>query len=237
MRAVKTRTLPIRLFAGFILFSLPVALPAADDEAGAWLIATFSDRLPSASGNGPWRYWLDLQARYLDAGGGVNQLLLRPGVDYVINERWSAWGGYARFRTRGASGGTVTENRLWQHLSWRAMNWADASLSMRFRLEQRDLSTGGDIGHSFRYQLKYTRRLVTGGRTDFIAYVEPFFDLRDTDYGADRGLSQNRIYAGLHWPLTEKSSLGVGCQNQRFFTDAAVDRSNHLAMLTFSSRF
>lgn len=210
---------------------------AADNDAGAWLIASFTDRLPSTDGPSRWRYWLEAQARYPDFGSSTNQLLIRPGIGYSFRPALTGMVGYARFRTHTASGTTITENRFWQHLDWRFRQWHGAALSMRVRLEQRDLSTGDDIGHFLRVRLRYVRDITASGDTEFIASIEPFFDLRDTDYGADSGLSQNRLYAGLSWRLTPKTAVEAGYQNQYFFVDAGRDRSIHLAMLFVKSRF
>ena len=223
---------------GVALFAVAGApARAADDSSGAWLIVTFADRMPSSAGQSRWRYWLEAQARFPDFGTDINQLMLRPGIGYEVSANVSVLLGYARFRTHTASGSTVTEDRLFQHLAWRFRSWDSASLSMRFRLEQRFLSTGGDTGHLLRYQLKYQRKLSARGPAEFVASIEPFFDLRDTDYGADAGLSQNRVYLGFGWKLGDKSSIELGYQNQYFFLESARDRSIHLAMFTLKSRF
>lgn len=228
------------LVAALVLFILmPSVAPAVDGDSGAWLIVSATDRFPSNDAQSPsrWHYWIDAQARYPDAGSGANQLLIRPGIGYSISPTMSVWGGYARFRTHGASGNTVTEDRYWQQLSWRLGKLGDASVSTRFRLEQRDLSTGSDTGVVLRAQLKLVRKLAAGGDTDFIASIEPFFDLQDTDWGADSGLSQNRLYLGLGWKLTNKTGIEVGYQNQYRFVDSGADRMDHLAMIAVKTRF
>lgn len=228
------------LVAALILtFFVPDRALATETDTGAWLIITATDRFPARGGSGEsrWHYWLDAQARYPDTGSGVNQLLIRPGIGYDLTPTLSAWVGYARFRTHTSSGGTVTEDRYWQQLSWRARNWGHSALSARLRLEERDLSTGSDTGIVLRAQLKYVREVTPGGDTDFIASIEPFFDLRDTDWGADSGLSQNRLYLGLGWKLTGKSAIEVGYQNQYRFIDSGEDRVDHLAMITFKTKF
>lgn len=227
-----------KLFGVVALLALTAQQPArgADDDAGAWLITVFSDRLPSAEGS-RWRYWLEAQARYPDVGSGANQLLFRPGIGYDFSPSVSALGGYARFRTHPASGATTTEDRFWQHVAWKFHVRERYSLTMRVRLEQRMPSTGSDTGHLLRYQLKYVRKLAGNGASDFIVSVEPFWDLRDTDYGARSGLNQARLYLGLGFKLGEKSAIDVGYQNQHIYRDNRPDLVNHLAMLNFKSKF
>ncbi len=228
------------LAAALVLFMLfPSVSPAVESDSGAWLILSATDRFPSNDSETPsrWHYWVDAQARYPDAGSGINQLLIRPGIGYSISPTMSVWVGYARFRTHGASGNTVTEDRYWQQLSWALGRWGGGALSTRFRLEQRDLSTGSDTGVVLRAQLKYVRKLSMDGDTDLIASFEPFVDLKDTDWGADSGLSQNRLYIGLGWKLTQKTGLEVGYQNQYRFIDSGEDRMDHLAMIALKTRF
>ncbi len=190
---------------------------AADDDAGAWLVFAGSGALPGAAEDSRWNYAFDVQARYFEIGSGANQLLLRPSIGLKVDERWSLRAGYARFRTHLRSGPTITEDRPWEQLSWQGAVSDEASLDVRLRLEHRFLSSGDDVGHVARLRLRYTRPLVRAGDTDVVVSLEPFFQLRDTDYGARTGLSQNRIYLGLRWPLGETLSLGTGYLNQRFF--------------------
>lgn len=228
------------LVTALVLATLfPTVTSAVESDSGAWLIVAATDRFPSKDSQTPsrWHYWVDAQARYPDAGSGINQLLIRPGIGYSINPAMTVWAGYARFRTHGASGNTVTEDRYWQQFAWRFRNLSDASLSTRFRLEQRDLSTGSDVGIVLRAQLKYVRKLAAGGDTDLIASIEPFFDLKDTDWGAESGLSQNRLYLGIGWKLSNRTGLEAGYQNQYRFVDAGTDRMDHLAMVTLKTRF
>ena len=228
------------LVAALVLCVLfPSVTRAVESDSGAWLIVSATDRFPSNDAQSPsrWHYWFDTQARYPDTGSGINQLLIRPGIGYSISPTLSVWAGYARFRTHGASGSTVTEDRYWQQLAWRLRSRGDASLSTRFRLEQRDLSSGSDTGVVLRAQLRYVRKLSAGGDTDFIASIEPFVDLKDTDWGAESGLSQNRLYVGLGWKLTGKTGVEVGYQNQYRFVDTGTDRMDHLAMIALKTRF
>ena len=233
--------LPIAaVLAVLAVFALmPAAAPAADNETGAWIIFTATDRFPPREPGSAtrWRYWLDAHARYPDAGSGVNQLLIRPGLGYEISPDVTAWAGYARFRTHGRSGRTTTEDRFWQQLVWNAKRWDDASLSTRLRVEQRALSSGDDTGVVLRWQLRYARAVAPGSTTQLIASIEPFFDLRDTDYGATSGLSQGRLYVAVRWQLSERNQFEAGYQNQYVFADSGDDTMRHLAMLNFRTRF
>lgn len=239
-RAVKLPAPTTPLAAVLVTWLLiPAVTSAVESASGAWLIISATDRFPSRnpSTQSRWHYWVDAQARYPDIGSGTNQLLIRPAIGYSISPALSVWAGYARFRTHGASGNTLTEDRYWQQLSWRVGAWRGGAVSTRFRLEQRDLSSGSDTGVVLRAQLKYVRKLAAGGDTDLIASIEPFFDLADTDWGADAGLSQSRLYLGLGWKLSGKTAVEVGYQNQYRFVDPGEDRVDHLAMFALKTRF
>lgn len=210
---------------------------ATDSDFGTWLVLSMTDRLPTADSSSRWRYWFDAQARYSDVGSSSNQLMYRPGIGYDITPTLSAWAGYARFRTHASSGNTSTEDRFWQQLSWRFRDWNSSSLSMRFRLEQRLLSSGDDTGVVLRAQLKYVRKLAASDRTSLVANLETIVNLRDTDWGANSGLAQQRSYLGVAWKLTDKSTFEAGYQNQYFNIDNAEDRMRHLAMLYFRTKF
>lgn len=211
------------------------AAQAADNETGLWTIFSTTDAITADGETTRWRYWLDAQARYTDFGSGANQYLVRPGIGYTLNPRTSVWLGYARFRTRNAAGAVSDENRFWQQLSWFAGRWQCGSVSTRVRLLQRSLSTGDDLGIVLRLQAKYSRP-IGNGRT-FVASVEPFFDLRDTDWGGSARLSQNRVSLGIGWKQTERLSFEVGYMNQFLFRDNGADRSNHLGTVNFRVKF
>lgn len=213
------------------------AAQAADDDAGIWLVFAASDLVQWSAGEDRWSWAVDVQARYFDVGSGANQLLLRPSVGYALDGRWSLRAGYGRFRTHARSGVTVTEDRVWEQLAWRGPLAGAATLGLRLRAEHRFLSAGDDVGHVLRLQLNYTRPLVRDGDTDLVVSLEPFFQLRNTDYGAESGLSQNRVYLGLRWPLTDRVSFNAGYLNQRFFRDDVEDLENHLALVGVQARF
>lgn len=208
---------------------------AVDNETGLWAIFSTTDSITADGETTRWRYWLDAQARYTNFGSGANQYLVRPGIGYTLNPRTSLWLGYARFRTRNEAGNVSDENRIWQQLSWVAGRWQGGTISTRVRLLQRSLSTGNDLGIVLRLQAKYARPMGNG-RT-FVASVEPFFDLRDTDWGGSARLSQNRIFLGVGWQQTERLSFEVGYLNQFLFRDNGADRSNHLGTANFRAKF
>lgn len=222
-------------FPGILLAALAFAQPATatENDAGAWLTFATTDAFHTDSGDSRWRYWFDAQIRYFDIGSGINQYALRPAIGYRLQNNVNVWLGYARFRSRNRAGTVVDENRYWQQVDWTAGQWADGTVTMRTRLEQKDVSAGNDVGLVIRFLTKYVRPLGTSGQTKLVVAVEPFADLKDTDWGGDSGLAQNRAFLGLGWTLSNKVSLEAGYMNQYIWRDNASDINNHLAIFNF----
>lgn len=209
---------------------------AIESDPGIWNIFSTTGSFPGENGPGRWHYWFDAQARYFDPGSGANQWLVRPGVGYEIREGVKAWAGYARIRSRSRSGLVADENRYWQQIDWRAGQVLGGQVTMRTRLEQRSIDIGDDLGVVLRFATKYVRPISADGDTSLIVGLEPFVDLRDTDWGGDSGIGQNRTFLGLGRRVTDKLTLEVGYMNQYVFRDSAEDRVNHLALLTIKAR-
>jgi hypothetical protein len=209
---------------------------AAENDDGAWLIVSTTDTFKTDSGDSNWHYSLDAQARYFNLGSGINQYLLRPAIGWQTSSNIRVWVGYARIRARNSVGTTVDEDRFWQQLDWRAGRWNGGTLTMRARLEQRSLSSGDDVGLVLRFQTRYVRPMGEHGKTKLVIGIEPFVDLKNTDWGGDSGLAQNRSFIGMNWRLSSGLSLEAGYMHQYIWVDSGTDRVNHLGVLNFKVR-
>jgi hypothetical protein len=216
---------------------LPARVSATENNIGIWGIFSATDAFHPEDGPGRWRYHLDAQVRYFDLGSGINQVLVRPGIGYSVNSNVSVWAGYAYLRTNTASNDSVTEDRFWQSVNWTAAKWDHGTLSMRARLEERMVSRGDDTGLVLRYMVKYVRPLRNAKNMDLVLAVEPFVDLRDTDWGGDKGLAQNRTTIGINWKFAAEKSLEFGYMNQYIWADNREDLVNHLAVVNFKMKF
>lgn len=219
-----------------ICLLFPLSGAATENEPGAWLTISTTDAFQSDGQDSRWHYWFDAQARYFDIGSGINQWLARPGIGYEINDNAKAWVGYARFRTRNRAGNVSDENRYWQQIDWHAGHWNNGRVSMRVRLEQRSVSVGDDLGLVVRFMTKYVRPIGQDGASNLVVGIEPIFDLRDTDWGGDSGLAQNRAFIGLGRRLSDRFSIEAGYMNQYIWVDNGEDRSNHFAVLNFKAK-
>ena len=104
---------------------------------------------------------------------------------------------------------------------------------MRLRLEQRSLSTGDDLGLALRYRLRLTQPVGESSRYRLVFSLEPFLDLRDTDWRGSAGLNQNRLFAGITARVAERWRMETGYMHHYVAFDDREDVSNHLFILRF----
>lgn len=210
---------------------------AADDEFGVWLIASSTGFLPGSGDGTPWRYAADAQFRWVDDRAGFRQYLIRPSIGYTLSNGAQLWIGFARFETGRSSRPSSHENRYWQQVNWRIGEWRGGALVALVRIEERDVSTGDDLGVVSRFMVRYTRPLNNQANQYWTVSLEPFVDFRDTDWGAEKGLGQNRAAIAWGQMINEHTVLEVGYMNQYIFRDNGPDRSNHLLTLHMKVKF
>lgn len=207
---------------------------AADDAPGIWLSGALTGTFGDDESR--WLYSAEAHARYFDIGSGINQWLVRPAVGYVISKDLRAWAGYSRYRIRSRAGAIADENRYWQDLDWNAGAVGGGNLSLRARLEQRDISISSEVQHVMRLRVKYARPVTSNRTRSLVLSAESYFDLNTTDWAGDAGLAQYRLYGGLEWQLGSGSALEAGYLHQRIELESQVDRVNHVAIVAFKAR-
>jgi Protein of unknown function (DUF2490) len=223
-----------------VLFGAEARTETKEDE-GLWLMLAGQGGFEAVRENpSDFRWWLDIQPRYFNAGDGLVQTLVRPGVGYAFADNAAAWLGYAWIVTERENAGSSEEHRIWQQLTW-SPEGAWLNLSSRTRLEQRFLKTGDDVGWRFRQFFKGTRPIAADSRLYLSVYDEVFVDLNDTDWGQRSGISQNRLFLGLGWKFGSSTrsgpaSLEVGYLNQ-FINRPRVDRMNHILSINLFLNF
>lgn len=224
------------MFAFSLCNGLSVPALATEHNDGLWAIFTTNGAFDTNDEASRWHYWFDAQARYFDLGSGINQYLVRPGIGYAINDNLSAWAGYARLRARSRSGNVADEDRFWQQLSWTAGHWKNGAFTMRTRLEQRSVSLGDDLGVVFRALAKYVRPIGADGKRYLTLGIEPFVDLKNTDWGGESGLGQNRTFIGVGWRVSDRLTVETGYMHQLIRVDDGEDRVNHLGIFNFKMK-
>ncbi len=232
---------PCTRIAIALALACPLALPAAalEQAPGAWLIFTGTGRFTDAAGaTGPWGYTVDVQARYPQLGDGATQYVFRPSIDYRVGERVQLAVGYGRFQSVSAAGVRSSEDRPWQQVGWRVARVGPGTLGLRVRVEERALSTGSEIAVNIRTRLRYDFEFAAlAPDWRFSIDVEPFLDLRDTDWGIRDGFTQTRWYAGASHALGSRQRIAVGYLGQHLRASGAPDTLNHLLAVNFAHRF
>lgn len=209
---------------------------AVDDDSAWWGIVSAAGRFRPDGQASPWRYSAMGQWRSFDRGAGSDTYLLRGSIGYDLNPRMSLWAGYDFFVNDPDAAPTRNENRYWQQFLWNAAGWDWGRLTLRTRLEERDLERSGDIGLRFR-QLVELAVPVPAHDVTAILSTEHFTNFDDTDYGGLSGFDQLRSYLGVRMPMTERSALQFGYMHQLINRSGASDAVNHTAMLQLRLSF
>lgn len=222
-----------------VLRVVPVALltlagastaSAAEDDTGLWGIASTGDTIHRNGQPTNWQYAIDGQLRHSNQDSGSNTYLLRPAVGYVLQNNVSLRAGYARVDLDPDNGSTRHENRWWQQAAWTPLRWEWGTLSLRSRLEFRFIEGSNDTGARFRQQVQLTAP-IRNSDLSLILSLEPFVNLRGTDWGATGGIDQNRTYAGIRMPITDSLSLEAGYLHQYIRRAGVDDAVNHVGVL------
>lgn len=190
---------------------------SGEEELGAWYMYFGTNKLSEK-----WSLHTEAQFRYFETTDNFNQLLLRTGANYHINQDAIATLGYGFIETDGSflnlPGETNSkEHRIFEQFILKNKVW-ELLFEHRYRLEQRFLEFANnttDTQHRARYRLQVTLPLTNTFFLNF--YDELFINLQDDLFG------QNRLYGALGVNVTENSSVQIGyLRNQ--FTNAVYNR-------------
>ncbi|MCH2596577.1 MAG: DUF2490 domain-containing protein [Pirellulales bacterium] len=231
-----------RIPALFWLLISFILMPWADracaqavDDAGLWnAMLTQGNFEAFGLEDTKLKWWFDGHLRYLDDAGGFNQSIVRPGIGWTLNERSTVWAGYGWIRTSALSGLEFDEHRIWQQWTW-SKNLEDWKLGLRSRFEQRFVETGDDLGLRFRQFFRATHKLPSVPKMTLGGWIEIFYNLNHTDWGAQGGINQNRVFAGLGYKPSPECHwrVEIGYLNQVIEIPSGRDRSHHILSLNF----
>ena len=216
-----------------VLVAAFVAAPArssVEEEVGGWLMLAATGSFESVAPEWSRLRWaFDGQTRFFDRTNGLGQTIVRPSVGWALSDSTSVWLGYGWIRDYPAGRSDIDENRIFQQLLWNGSvgRW---SVQSRTRLEQRFLETGDDVGWRFREFVKVLYPLLGSERLRFAAYDELFLNLNSTDWGADSGFDQNRLFVGLNAPLDSARSVQaeLGYLNRYLKPSSRRGRMDHI---------
>lgn len=193
---------------------------------------------------GRWELHLEEQWRRHDGGLKWQQNLVRPGVNYVLNENVTFTAGYGHILSWPYGDYPAAQRNL-EHRLWEQVNvtqrFSRFRFAHRFRQEQRwirEYDTEGDPVR-FRYQnrFRYMGRVTipTKGKWYSTFYDEIWFHI-SPNKGA-RTFDQNRAYAALGHKLSRNNSIEVGYMYQLLAQrNGVVTEHNHTLMVSFISK-
>jgi Protein of unknown function (DUF2490) len=161
-----------------------------------------------------WSFIYDAQYRSFEISPNIEQLLLRGGVSYRLNNTSSAGIGYANvtnyaFEKEQPDDILSTENRLWQQLHIRHQ-LQSCLLEHRYRVEQRWLESENDKKYFNR--IRYLARLTVPLNKNesekniwfLVFYDEVFIQFSDTPF------DRNRLSASIGYKLNANVNFQLG---------------------------
>jgi hypothetical protein len=208
--------------------------------------------LNSTKFNDKWGMHFDLQVRTEDDWDQVKNLLVRPGITYYINKNSNATLGYLFTQTNlpsdilaGAAPlkNTLTEHRIWQQYIYNHQPWEFATLSHRFRLEQRFIER--QIDDLFSQRFRYFFRLVQPLQKQEAAFTkgvfaaiqnEAFFNIQSKEKLNGNIFDQNRAYLAVGYRFSKKADIEVGYLNQAI-KGSAQNTVNNAVQVAIYTRF
>ncbi|MFC3198500.1 DUF2490 domain-containing protein [Parapedobacter deserti] len=224
-----------------IFIQLSLYAQAQDHTFNSWFAwfnnVKFSER---------WGMNNDIQFRAGKDWNSSSLLLIRPGVNYYINERHTASMGYATtLVTNELSDNSrrLTEHRIWQQyiISDKLLGF---SVQHRFRLEQRFLKRPDET--AFAQRARYFIRGIIPvnsplekkfDRGLFISLQnELFFNIQNKNTLNGRFFDQNRAYLSFGYRLSPRFDLEAGYMNQFLLRNTAPNAFVHIGQIGFYSR-
>ncbi len=195
----------------FVVF-LNVSFAAPKETPGAWFGLFHRKDL-----NDHFSMWGDYQLRYSMEEGGMQQTLFRFGPLYRITKRQEIGllYGFVEFG--------VKEYRTTFHHQF----FVNPKLSLRSRLEYRNLEDNDDDSLRFRYLIRFLHALR--GSTSLLIWEEPFANLTSDEWTGERSFDRNRFFVGIRFPAFGMD-FEAGYLNQ-FIPRSNRDTMEHLALL------
>ncbi len=195
-----------------LLLGSPLFLQAQQSPVGAWYIYFGNQRIAKN-----WQWFNELQYRNFNAGGDLEQLLLRTALGYNLTEGNNNLAlGYGFIHGRPYANGqkiSLDEHRLYQQFISR-QQFGRFYLQHRYRLEERWIGANADFALRFRYFLSLNVPLnkpTMEARAFYLSlYSEIFIGQRQQEISFDR----ERVYAALGYAISKDVRLELGYMSQ-----------------------
>lgn len=207
-----------------LLLALPFTMNAQDSDFGNWLIYIGNKKI-----NTKWNIHNEIQYRNYNAIGDLEQLLIRTGLGYTLNEgKNNVLLGYGYILSENYVPDTdekvnIDEHRIFQQFISK-QQIGIVKLNHRYRFEQRFME--GDFKMRFRYFLGLNISFTKSKAYYFSAYNELFLNAKSAVF------DRNRTYSGIGYRINENIKLEAGYMNQ-FFETTHRDQFNIVTFITF----
>lgn len=209
-----------------ILFLINIfTVKSQENNIGNWLIY-FGNKDLNSSLN--WHH--EIQHRNYNLFGELEQLLVRTGLGYNVNENNNVLLGYGFIDSRNIAIESneilkVHEHRIYQQfISKQAIG--KIKIQHRYRFEQRFIED--DFRLRYRYFLSLNVPLLKTNKKYYIsAYNEIFINASQ-----ENTFDRNRIYGGLGYQLNSNIKFELGYMNQIFNTSSR-DQVNVICFFNF----
>lgn len=192
------------------------AQDSGENKLGAWYMYFGTNKISEK-----WSLHTEAQFRYFEVTQNFNQMLLRTGLNYHIDDKAIATLGYGFIETDGTfvendGNPNSSEHRIFQQFILKNKVGV-FNFEHRYRIEERFLYHRGenDFQSRGRYRLQIT---LPVSKTFFLnVYDEIFLNFQDDIFG------QNRLYGALGFKLAPNASVQVGYLKNHF-SNAHYDR-------------
>lgn len=180
-----------------------------ENELGAWYMYFGTNQITDKLS-----IHTEAQFRYYETTNTFNQLLLRTGLNYHINENAIATIGYGYISTDGTFADIPDEENSNEHRIFEQFilknKVGSIKFEHRYRLEQRFISTQTDdfTEHRARYRLQLTYPI--NDQWFINVYDEVFINLQEPIFG------QNRLYGALGYTIKSNVSIQLGYLKNHF---------------------
>lgn len=178
-----------------LLVSLTGPCQAQKTDFQSWNLVTATFNLDSQK---KWLLYGEVQPRVGDDVSRLERLLVRPALGYNINERLSAYMGYAwtpTFTNAAYDHDFRNENRIWQQLLYKHSMWG-LDWQHRLRQEQRIIEDVSATSNRTRYLLRGSYALSENGSFGLTGYNEIFITENGTKKGPIGGFDRDRFFFG-----------------------------------------
>jgi hypothetical protein len=228
-----------------IALLVPTKLFAQENRFSGWAALFHTQRFSPK-----WGATFDAQFRSANHYDFLQNVLLRPAVNYYFSKNKIGALGYAYVATNGRTAtGAKTfrpESRIWEQFIINHKISKSATLQHRFRLEQRFLgnSAANRNDHYFSQRLRYFARAVVPFKSDSVFSKGPFLGLQNEVFVNVQNkekvnkhlFDQNRAYVAFGYRLHKKMDVEFGYINQ-YVKQAEVYTINHVLQAAIYTRF